>query len=79
MVRDSLAAGTTVQYASSASSTATVGAGMKMSAPECFQAVAVMKTAKAQAPADGKYFAFIHPYTELNLAQYKPSLNIAEA
>lgn len=67
IVRGTVVAGSTVQYAGAATSTATVAASHKLSAAELLEGVTTLKVAKAQPPVDGKYLVFIHPYAEYDL------------
>lgn len=79
--RDILVAGTTVQYASSATSRATVSSAMKLSAAEVREAVRTLKNANARkitsmispnpnvdtVPVDAAFIAIVHPNTVYDL------------
>lgn len=62
LIRDVLVAGTTVQYAGSATSRATVGAAMTMTVAEIREAVLTLKLNRAK-KINGFYHAIIHPRT----------------
>lgn len=76
LVRDVVIAGTTVQYASTASSRATVAAAMKLTAAELLEALATLKTNKAQPSSGGKYVVLLHPYAEYDLYQDSVMQNV---
>lgn len=69
ITRDVVVAGSTVQYASSASSRGTVTSSMKLTAAEVLEAVATLKTNKAQPINNGLYVGMVHPYTEYDIFQ----------
>jgi N4-gp56 family major capsid protein len=73
IVRDIVAAGTNVQYASTATSRVTVAAGMKISAADIIKARATMKKNNVKQitlPNGGKgYVAFTHPDVVSNIMQ----------
>jgi N4-gp56 family major capsid protein len=65
LVRDVIVAGTTVQYAGTATQRSAVSE--KLTAAEILEAVATLKANKALPVADGKYYVIIHPYTEYDI------------
>jgi N4-gp56 family major capsid protein len=67
VVRDVLAAGTSVQYASTAASRGDVGSGMLISSAEIREVVRTLRSNKARPVEDGKYIAFVHPNTWADL------------
>jgi N4-gp56 family major capsid protein len=69
LVRNTLVAGGTAQYADDATDTDEVEAGDYFSAAEAMEGLATLKTAKAVAPMNGFYPCVIHPYTEYDLYQ----------
>lgn len=62
-----LAAGTNVQYASTATSRVTVAAGMNLNSTEIREAVRALKRAKVPRHPDGYYHALIHPDASYDL------------
>jgi N4-gp56 family major capsid protein len=67
VVRNVIVAGTTVQYASTASNRAGVGSGMNMSYAELREAVATLRGNNARGIADGKFIGIVHPDTSADL------------
>jgi N4-gp56 family major capsid protein len=68
-------AGTTVQYASTATSRGTVGSGMRMSSAELREAVATLEGNDAVPFDDGGWKAIIHPKTKADLLNDTNFLN----
>lgn len=66
VVREVLVAGTTVQYASTATSRATVGAAMTLTPAELREALMTLKLNRARR-IGGFYQAIIHPHTAFDL------------
>lgn len=66
IIRDILVAGTTVQYASTATSRVTVGAAMTMTVAEIREAVLTLKLNRAK-KIGGFYHAIIHPRTAYDI------------
>ncbi len=67
VVRDVLAAGSTVQYASTSASRGNVGSGMLLTSAEIREIVRTMRGANAKPVADNKYIAIVHPNTMADL------------
>jgi len=61
LTRDQLVAGTQVQYASTATSRATVGSGMRLSMTELRRAKRTLLKQNAQTVEDGNYIVYTHP------------------
>lgn len=66
LTRNVIAAGTTVQYASTATSRATVGSGMRMNSAEVREALATLETNNAY-PINGVFPMVIHTRTKYDL------------
>lgn len=65
ITRAGMVAGTTIQYASTATGTTTVASTMLFTAAEALEALATLKTNKAVAPlGSGMFPCVVHPYTE---------------
>ena len=64
VTRDVLVAGTTVQYASTATSRATVGSGMYLNDTEVRKAVKTLDRNNAKPVEDGRYVMILHPDTQ---------------
>jgi N4-gp56 family major capsid protein len=64
LVRDVVVAGTTVQYASTATARNELTVAMKLTAAEALEAVATLKTNKARTIENGLFAALIHPHAE---------------
>lgn len=67
VVRDVLAAGTNVKYASTATSRATVAKGFVITGELIKRQVAALKAANVPTFADGTYRCIIHPFQEYDL------------
>jgi N4-gp56 family major capsid protein len=67
VVRDILAAGTTVQYANDATSRVTVGSNDNMTVAEIREALLTLKLNRARPFSDGFYHAVIHPRVAFDL------------
>jgi N4-gp56 family major capsid protein len=67
VIRDVLAAGGTVQYASSAASRGGLSSGMRLNSTEIRKAVRQLRKNNAREFDDGTYHAIIHPDTEADL------------
>lgn len=76
LVRDVVIAGSTVQYASTATQRTEVTSAMKITAAEVLEAVATLKTNKAQPVKDGYFLGLIHPYVEYDIFQDATFQNI---
>lgn len=61
LTRDVLVAGTQVQYASTATSRATVGSGMRLNMAELREAKRTLQKQNAQTVQDGRYIVYTHP------------------
>lgn len=75
VARNVMAAGTTVQYASTAGSRAQVGSGMNLNYAELRKMIAVLETNNAKRFPDGAYKAIIHPNTKRDLFNDTQLLN----
>ena len=69
LTRNVIVAGSTVQYASTATTRGTVTSTMKLTAAEVLEAVATLKNNKAQPVMDGYFIGVIHPYVEFDVFQ----------
>lgn len=92
LTRTVLAATTTIQYASTASSTVTVSASMKLTKAEIQEAVRTLKVAKARkitsmidpsngfntAPVDSCYIGIVHPNTTYDLKNIPGFIRVEE-
>jgi N4-gp56 family major capsid protein len=67
IVRDILAAGTTVQYANGRTSRATVAAGDNLTVTEVRKAVRTLKANNARPAGGGDFVAIVHPYSTFDL------------
>lgn len=67
LVRDVMAAGTNVRYASTAGSRGGVGSGMTLTSTEIRKAVRTLKAQNARPQANGNYVAIMHPNTEYDV------------
>ena len=67
IVRDVMAAGTNVRYASTAGSRGGVGSGMNLTATEIRKAVRTLKAQNARPQANGNYVAILHPNSEYDV------------
>lgn len=67
IIREVLAAGTSVQYANNRASRVTVAAGDNLTVLEIRKAVRFLKNQKARPVADGSYIALINPSTHFDL------------
>lgn len=67
LTRDVIVAGTTYQFASTATQRSEITAAMDMTAAEILEALATLKTANAKPVVDGKYVVITHPYTEYDI------------
>lgn len=64
LTRDTLVAGTQVQYASTATNRATVGSGMYFTDTELRKAIRTLENDNVKPLEDGKFVAIIHPNTK---------------
>ncbi len=67
LTRNVINATTSIQYASTATSRATVASGMLLNSAEIREATATLKNNNALPFADGGFKVIIHPYTESDL------------